>query len=261
MGSFLQLIGSIASIAGVPLTVYFFLRQLEAKHYRVRQEICRTLSYQLGEGRVLSQFEVRSVIGSKCREHRAKAHRTAQDEVIEALVTETISNPMLDSVRKQEILQNLQSLHSYVMALEVLTRHDITPAGILQLAAQHVDLTPEERGILDREDTRLTASELHHEGVLDTFSTRFGVVIVGLMSVLAALIVLSERVRYFVSDILATNGLLPTMSSGLLLGMLSSIIATIAVGMASLLASLLLRKLESDKQGKTKKKQDDQTNK
>lgn len=223
MGSFLQVIGSIASIASIPLAVYLFLRQREEKHYRLRQEICRTLSYQLGEGRTLSEFEVYSVIDSKCRAYRAKPDTITQDEVVEDLVAETISNPMLDSGRKQEILQNLQNLHTFVMALDVLTKHDITPAGILRLASQHVELSPDERELLDREERRLEAAP-RPERVTAALSTTFGI-IAALITVLVGVFGSVANIGDFVSKISSVNGEWPKWISGVLLGMVSSLIA------------------------------------
>jgi hypothetical protein len=223
--SFLQIIGSIASIASIPLAAYFFLRQREERHHRLRKEICRTLSYQLGEGRPLSEFEIYSVIDSKCREHGAKPDSITQDAVVEDLVSETISNPMLDSNRKHEILENLRNLHSFVMALDVLTKHEITPSGILKLASQHVEFSPSEIELLEREEIKLEA-HASRDRVSATLSTTFGV-IAALTTIIAVFFGSFEDVADLVNKIVAINGKFPEWFSGLFLGMLSSIIAAL----------------------------------
>lgn len=65
----LQVLGSLASLAAIPLSVYLYLRSREARAAKLRREIVRILSYQIGEGRDLSLFEVQAVIDSKTREH------------------------------------------------------------------------------------------------------------------------------------------------------------------------------------------------
>lgn len=65
MNNILQIIGSIASIGGIPLAIYLFLRSKEAKLIRLKREIVKILSYQIGEGRNLSIFEIQAVIDSK----------------------------------------------------------------------------------------------------------------------------------------------------------------------------------------------------
>lgn len=111
MESFLQIIGSIASIGSIPLALFLYLRSREAKFYKTVREIVKILSYQIGEGRSLSVFEIQSVISSKLRESRIKSNAIEVGYVIEDLVAETISSPMLDSERKKEIISNLRTIH------------------------------------------------------------------------------------------------------------------------------------------------------
>lgn len=108
----LGILGSIASISSIPLAIYLYLRGRDAKYSKLRREIVRVLSHQLGEGRELSSFEIQSVIDSKIREVRGNPNAISVNEIVEDLVGEVISNPILESKRKESILENLRNVHS-----------------------------------------------------------------------------------------------------------------------------------------------------
>lgn len=112
MNEALQLIGSIASIGSIPLAVYLFLKSQVQRYIDIRRDIVNRLSFQIGEGRKLSLFEIQSVIESRVRENRIKSNVIRPDEIIEDLVTVTINSPLLDSSRKGEIVNSLSELHS-----------------------------------------------------------------------------------------------------------------------------------------------------
>src|SRR5258708_38099011 len=116
----LQLLGSLASLLSIPLAIYLFLRNREAQFRRVRQEIARSLSYQIGDARELSPFEIQAVIDSHARENRIRKGKIQCDDIVEDLVTDTIRNPMIPSSRKGEIINNLQSLHSRNMHVQLV---------------------------------------------------------------------------------------------------------------------------------------------
>jgi len=111
MEGIFSLIGSLASIGGIPLAIYLFLKSKEAKFDKIKRDIVKILSYQIGEDREISPFEIQAVINSKLRENRIKLDSISVDEIIEDLVSETISSPMLDTERKQSILKNLKKIH------------------------------------------------------------------------------------------------------------------------------------------------------
>ncbi|MDF1552844.1 MAG: hypothetical protein P1P84_07270 [Deferrisomatales bacterium] len=123
MNEFLQIIGSVASIGSIPLAIYLFLKSQAQKYARVRADIVERLASQLGEGRRLSVFEIQSVIDSKSRLDRIKQSAIHPDEVIQDLVAETINSRLLESGRKEEIIQCLQGLHSQAV-LFVLIGND-----------------------------------------------------------------------------------------------------------------------------------------
>lgn len=72
MNEFLQVMGSLASIIGIPLAVYLYFKGQAEKYFDVRRDIVKRLSYQVGEGREISQFELNAVIDSMVREKRLK---------------------------------------------------------------------------------------------------------------------------------------------------------------------------------------------
>ncbi|MDQ1355325.1 MAG: hypothetical protein QG657_5635 [Acidobacteriota bacterium] len=113
MNEMLQIIGSIASIVSIPLAIYLFLKSRAQKYIDIRKDIVNRLSFQIGEGRKLTLFEVQSVIESRVRENRIKPYVIRTDEIIEDLVTITINSPMLESARKGEIISSLSELHSF----------------------------------------------------------------------------------------------------------------------------------------------------
>jgi hypothetical protein len=70
--SILSVLGSLASLGAIPLSVYLYLRSKEARVARVRREIVKTLSYQIGEGRELSLFTIGTVIRSRIRDESVR---------------------------------------------------------------------------------------------------------------------------------------------------------------------------------------------
>lgn len=112
MNEALQIIGSIASIGSIPLAIYLFLKSQVQKYIDIRRDIVNRLSFQIGEGRKLTLFEIQSVIESRVRENRIKSNIIRPDEIIEDLVTATVNSPLLESSRKGEIVSALSELHS-----------------------------------------------------------------------------------------------------------------------------------------------------
>lgn len=111
MDDFLQLIGSLASLISIPLAFFIYLKTKEARFDKIVKEIIKVLSYQIGDERSLSRFEIKTVINSKLRENRLKNDVISPDEIIEDLVAEVISSPLINQNRKIEIIQNLRDLY------------------------------------------------------------------------------------------------------------------------------------------------------
>lgn len=111
MNDFFSIIGSIASLVSIPLAIYLYLKSKEAKFDKLKKDISRVLSYQIGDERLLSTFEIKTVISSKLRENRIDSDAISVSEIIEDLVSETISSPLITKERKAQILENLKKIY------------------------------------------------------------------------------------------------------------------------------------------------------
>lgn len=111
MNEFFQIIGSIASLISIPLAIYLYLKSREAKFDRLKKEIVKILSYQIGDERKVTPFEIKTVINSKLRENRIKTDSISVSEVTEDLVAEVIASPLINKDRKTEILQELRKIY------------------------------------------------------------------------------------------------------------------------------------------------------
>lgn len=160
MSTFLQIFGSFASIGAIPLAVYLYLRNREAKFSKLRQEICKILSYQIGEGRNLSTFEVQAVITSKTREHNFKPDTVNSDEVIEDLIAETITNPMLESGKKEDIIENLQNIHRAGQIHRIVMRYPLTTINLLECISHTLSLTPTDLELVKAKEIPAEAKEV-----------------------------------------------------------------------------------------------------
>ncbi len=122
MDSPLQTLAYLVASAIIPTAIYFYLStresSREAKYQRLREEIARTLAYQIGEGRSLSAFEIHAVIDSKLRDFRTGAGIISVDEVVEDLVSETMTTLMLEGQRKEQIIDNLRRIHEQQLPAE-----------------------------------------------------------------------------------------------------------------------------------------------
>lgn len=111
MSNFFQIIGSIASLVSIPLAIYLYLKSKENKFDQLKRDVIKILSYQIGDERKLTTFEVQTVINSKLRENRLDRNLIDVSNITEDLVTEVISSPLIDKQRKTNILQNLKSIY------------------------------------------------------------------------------------------------------------------------------------------------------
>jgi hypothetical protein len=116
----LALLGTLASFGAIPLSIYLFLKSKEAKFDKIKKEIVRTLTYQIGEEREITVFEIQTVINSKLRDNQFKTNAIKTDEIVEDLVSETISSPMIHRNRKDLILRNLRNVYIKGEILEKL---------------------------------------------------------------------------------------------------------------------------------------------
>ncbi len=108
---FFSIIGTIASIGSIPLSLYLFIKNRENNLDKVKRDIVKILSYQIGDRRQLTTFEIQTVINSKTRETKIDNQKITVDQIIEDIVAETISNPLLDKAIKESIILELKSIY------------------------------------------------------------------------------------------------------------------------------------------------------
>lgn len=227
MNEMLQIIGSIASIVSIPLAIYLFLKSRVQKYIDIRRDIVNRLSFQIGEGRKLTLFEIQSVIESRVRENRIKPNVIRPDEIIEDLVTITINSPMLEGARKGEIISSLSELHSFGR-LYYLVASDTT---IFKQFLAYIKESKEESDVeivekaLEKESEQGKKSKTSN--VLDVF---------GFTSGIATLIALTITLTNFSGSLKILPKLLNNeIATSLVLGIVVSIIAGV-------LTSLIKRK-------------------
>ena len=179
MNELLQIIGSVASIVSVPLAVFLYLRQREAKFRKLRSEISRTLSYKIGEDSKINLFELESVIEAKAREHGMNPSLIPPDGIIEDLVAETISNPMLESKRKEKVVENLQDVHRAGICYRVLNDYSEPLSNTIYRLSQGFELESEIKETLETKSSEdLSKAASKSKPVFATLSTTFGVFVV-----------------------------------------------------------------------------------
>lgn len=110
METVLTYIGSIASIGGIPLAIYLYLKSREDKIDKIRRQVLQIISYQIGEKRDLRTFEIEKVINSNIRNNKLAIGSITVSNIIEDLISDTIASPLLDPERKNQIMHNLQKI-------------------------------------------------------------------------------------------------------------------------------------------------------
>lgn len=110
MSQLLQWVGTFASIISVPLAIFFYYKTIDAKYEKVKKELIRLFSSYIGTGNKLSIFYLSSVINAKLREDNLKAGCITTISIIEDLMVEIISNPLLANETKKAILYDLETL-------------------------------------------------------------------------------------------------------------------------------------------------------
>lgn len=242
MNELLQIIGSIASIASIPLAVFIYLRQKEAQYRRLRQDIAKTLSYKIGEDSNISLFEVYAVIEARARDAGVNPNLIPPDGVIEDLVAETISNPMLDSERKRRVVENLQSIHTAGVCLRILNAYSAPLSQSLAKATARIEIKPDERAELqskESDDFRRRAAKPSQ--AFEALSTTFGIIAAFISTLM--FFVGTSSLKGIASWFHDNTPLL-----GLVAGVLSSLIAGLFTGLLSGWRAKARQKLREEQQ-------------
>ncbi len=131
MNSVLSIIGAVASIISIPLGFYFFIRSKEEKRDKVKRDIIKILLAQLNDSDLVSIFEIKSVINSKCREAKISIDSIRNSEILEDLIAEIIANPLLQQENKEKYITNLKLLSQRLLIKEV-PKNDTVSKELLQ---------------------------------------------------------------------------------------------------------------------------------
>jgi uncharacterized integral membrane protein len=97
------------------------------------------------------------------------------DEIIEDLVADTISNPMLESERKKKVVENLQNVHKAGICYRVLNDYSEPLSNSIYKFSQGFELESETKEVLKAKSTEdLYKAASKPKPVFETLSTTFG---------------------------------------------------------------------------------------
>lgn len=238
MSQLLQWIGTFASIISVPLAIFFYYKTIDGKYEKVKKELVSLFSTYIGAGNKLSLFYLSSVINAKLRESNLKAGSITTISIIEDLIVEIISNPLLANDAKKSILSDLEMLvHPAVKV----------PDGKLAGGLESENVTTEDKN--DAEERRKKLAEVLRKGdpvaieieidknkeqtsIIEKLSNVIGVVAV-LATILSFFISTGQITEIFERVDLTSTGI------QILIGIIASIIIS--------LVSFLLEKIRKKK--------------
>lgn len=224
MNDFLQLIGSLASIIGVPLAIYLYLKGQVQKYAEVRRDIVKRLSHQIGEGRSIGLFELNAIIDSLVRDKRLKSGSISSNSVIEDLIAETVSSPLLESAKKESLIQELSQVHSLGRIFNTIKKDE----GIFSQFVEHLN---------SEQETNESAEQIQKniESIKEkTAESSKTPEIFGAVASLASVIVASISVASFTESLDLIPKLLDSeIITSLGLGMLVSVLAGFATAVIS----------------------------
>lgn len=203
MNNFISIIGTIASVGSIPLAIYLYIKNSEQKILKITREIVKTLSYQLGENRQLTSIEIQAVINSKTRENKIKTSAISVEEIIEDLISETLSNPLIEKEKREFFLHNFKSL---------LSKNELYES-IEKIALETKDFNEFDETKIDDRLRELIQKQKKHKDKLekqlkkkgDSFASLFGLIgailsiTVGIISILGKEFVVGDFFK-FASD-------------------------------------------------------------
>lgn len=224
MNDFLQLIGSLASIIGVPLAIYLYLKGQVQKYAEVRRDIVKRLSHQIGEGRSIGLFELNAIIDSLVRDKRLKSGSISSNSVIEDLIAETVSSPLLESAKKESLIQELSQVHSLGRIFNTIKKDE----GIFSQFVEHLNSEQETNESAEQVQKNIESIK---EKTAESSKTPE---IFGAVASLASVIVASISVASFTESLDLIPKLLDSeIITSLGLGMLVSVLAGFATAVIS----------------------------
>lgn len=192
MNEILTIIGTIASVGSVPLSIFLYLKSREEKVDKVKREVVKILSHQIGEQREFTTFEIQTVINSKSRESKIDTEKITVEEIIEDLVSDTISNPLIDKEIKENILEELKS--SYFEGELLQTIDEIE--RLSRETNQEINLEEKIRDLVSKRQSKELKEKIENiEQKRKRYSESFAL-IGAIMTILATVITLLGKERY-----------------------------------------------------------------
>lgn len=105
-----QVLASMASIISIPLAIYFARKNNNTTSEKARLDIIKTLSYRLSSTHTLTYEDIDAVYKSKLREHEIVHAQFNQEDILNDLKSDIMSNAFLENDVRNKILYNLSSI-------------------------------------------------------------------------------------------------------------------------------------------------------
>lgn len=191
---FFSIIGTIASIGSIPLSLFLYIKSKENNIDKVKRDIVKILSHQIGDRRQLTTFEIQTVINSKTRETKIDNEKITVNHIIEDLVSETISNPLLDKSIKETIILELKKIYFKSELLTSIDNIELETRTDAEKKNNDVNIEKEIKNIIEKRNELNEVIENRHKKVIRT-SESFAV-IAALMTVLASAFTFIGKDKY-----------------------------------------------------------------
>lgn len=218
MNDIISLIGTIASIGSIPLGFYFFIKGKEEKRDKVKRDIVKILLYQLNDSNLVSIFEIQSVINSKCRESKVHVDTITMTEIIDDLLSEIISNPLLQKESKTTFIANLKYLSHRILTS---TDSNFKTENVTIQNIQNIDQ--------DKLETELQNAQrkIKEKDKSENFSELFRLVTTLLAGLLGVGVAASDILfnKNLWEDIIKNNAFVTTLIGGLVTAVLGLLIS------------------------------------
>ncbi len=115
------IIGSIASLIGLPLGYYWFKKSRYDKRVEIKDKIIRTIKSFYGQDQKLTFDQLESIIRDKLSRAGFNESLISTQEILDALTTNIIEEPLLYPKVKKEILFDLKRLETSQKINKLLT--------------------------------------------------------------------------------------------------------------------------------------------
>lgn len=191
---FFSIIGTIASIGSIPLSIFLFIKSKENNIDKVKRDIVKILSHQIGDRRQLTTFEIQTVINSKTRETKIDNEKITVNDIIEDLVSETISNPLLDKSIKENIILELKKIYFMSELLTSIDKIELETRTDAEKKTNNINIEKAIKNIIEKRNELNEVVENQHKKV-NRSSESFAVIAV-LMTSLASIFTFIGKEKY-----------------------------------------------------------------